>query len=128
MKILFKVVLLTLMLTWCASALADDLSFEWEQDMTIAIDGWKLFMSETSSNYDYGVPFATIVYDGNPTGTYTTTQTVNIPPDSEVTKYFVLRVYNNIGDSESSNEVSITFDTRVPSPPFSLTVEIVGTE
>lgn len=129
MKSLIKYTLVTVMLLICAPtwATGKSLNFEWEQAIGIEFTGWKLYMSETSGSYDYNAPFATILYDGNPTGTYTTEQTVTVPSGNTVTKYFVLRAYNDTGPSDDSNEVSQMIDMTVPSVPFSLTVEITVT-
>ena len=127
MKRLIRCILITAMLLICTSAWAGErsLEFEWEQVIGEEFTGWKVFMSETAGNYNYTAPFATILYDGNDIGTYTTEQTVTVLFGTVVTKYFVLRAYNVNGDSDDSNEVNTIIDMTVPSAPFSLTVGIV---
>ena len=105
-----KLILLFLVIFFCfASPLhAMDITLQWTPNSEPDVAGYKVFYREESESYNYSDPYwETIepkctVYDLDITKTY----------------YFVVRAYNDTGESGNSNEVSWVYnapDTVAPS-------------
>lgn len=128
MKRLLLILSLIILLPYLAFAQSGKVAtLEWEQDAETTarpdFSGWKLYMSETAGTYTT-TPFVTIPYAAQQT-TYTSTQTIPVPPGKLTTYYFVLTAFCGSLESGRSNEVSLTVDGRVnPAAPIQLRVTI----
>jgi len=108
--------------TW---AIAGDkqLTFAWNQDTTISLTGWKLYVANTPGGPYPETAWATIPFVAAQQE-YTSDQ-VFTSPDNEIhAYYFVLTAYNVNGESGYSNEVSCQIDFQKPGMPFNFTVTI----
>ena len=128
--LVFPIMMLVLigMLAMAAPVKAGDvtLEFTWEQDMSIPLVGWHLYISATSGVYT-DPPVLTVVYDGNPLNEYTAEGVITSPDGEEKTYYFVLTAYDGAtppNESGHSKEVFQVIDFQPPGTPFSLKVII----
>ena len=102
-------------------AVDKDLILEWDYDEAEfqLLDGFRLYTSTTSGQYS--TPLAEILKENlQPTGAGTVTSsqdvTLTVPDNAVTTFYFVASAYNANGESDMSNEASITFDYENPPP------------
>ena len=108
--------------TW-ASAGDKELTFAWNQDLTVPLTGWKLYTANTAGGPYPETAWVVIPFVAEQQE-YTSDQ-VFISPDGEIhTYYFVLTAYNDNGQSAYSNEVSCQIDFQKPGMPFNFTVTI----
>ena len=128
MERLIQCIVTVLILSICTFAYAqtESLRLEWEKGGGGTPEVFNLYMSEMSGVYNHNTPFAIISYVEGQT-TYTTEQTISIPADTVLTKFFVMSAENQYGESGDSNEASQEFDTRIPGEPLILLIEIVTT-
>jgi len=77
------------------SSMALDITLAWDPSSS-AVDGYRAFCREAGHTYDYSRPD----YEGSET-----TCTI-YGLDDETTYYFVVRAYNELGESGNSNEAS----------------------
>ena len=83
-------------------ALAADVTLAWDPSSGV-VDGYRVFERQDGESYEYSNPS----WEGS-----TTTSTVyNL--DEGVTHYFVVRAFNEYGESADSNEVGITFPAYI---------------
>lgn len=99
-------------------AAQNELTFVWDQDLTVPVVGWKLYQSETSGTYGT-TPFQIITYNGTPAPSYQSTATVDIPAGVHKKFFWVVTAYNADAESGRSNEVSTDhyFPLGPPSVP-----------
>lgn len=98
-----------------------EITFEWNQDMTVPVVGWKLYQSETSGVYGT-TPFQVVTYDGTPRPAYQSTVTITIPTGVQKKFFWVVTAYNTDQESGRSNEVSTDhyFPLSAPMVPVTL--------
>jgi hypothetical protein len=77
------------------SSMALDITLAWDPSSS-DVDGYKAFYREVGHTYDYSQP----VWEG-----WETACTI-YDLDDETTYYFVVRAYNELGESGNSNEAS----------------------
>ena len=120
-KIFFTVALILL----AVPVLAADstITFGWDQSDVARVTGWRLYQSDTAGG-PYTQAGSDIIYDGTSTE-FTSDYVLDVPANAETTYYFVVRAYNEYGESGNSNEVSKTYNTQVPQPPFTLIIKVV---
>lgn len=109
-------------------AASDRITFQWEQDMTVPIVGWKIYQRETSwpATIPVGtVPFQTLVWNGTTAPTYEGTTTIPVQAGTLKVFYWVLTAYNAQGESGRSNEVTTTHDFRLPIMPVTFRATVV---
>ena len=124
MKKLFLILILLVSIAFAGPALAEDITFAWEQEISADFAGWKLYQSTVS-----GGPYelaTTIQYGGDPLGTYASDLTIPAVVGAPVDYYFVMAAFDTAGnESTYSNEVKWTAeDTTPPGIPITLTVTI----
>lgn len=93
---------------------ASSMTFEWDANTESDLAGYRLYQSNTSGNYTFGV--------GNEVGsTLAGTETLTISVEDGIW-YWVLTAYDTDGfESEPSNEV----DTAPPVAPSGLRITII---
>uniref|UniRef100_A0A6M3M3N0 Fibronectin type-III domain-containing protein n=1 Tax=viral metagenome TaxID=1070528 RepID=A0A6M3M3N0_9ZZZZ len=124
-KILLAFLMILIIIVGSSQVYAGDkqLTFAWNQDITIPLTGWKLYMANTAGGPYPETAWAIIPFVAAQQE-YTSDQ-VFTSPDNEIhTYYFVLTAYNNNGQSAYSNEVSCQIDFQKPGMPFNFTVTI----
>lgn len=82
--------------------LAADVTLTWDPSSGV-VDGYRVFERQDGENYDYENP--------SWEGSGTTSTVYNL--DEGVTHYFVVRAFNEFGESADSNEVGITFPAYI---------------
>jgi hypothetical protein len=102
-------------LAWMAPHLSGaEPVFEWDA-ATGDVQGYKIYYGTSLGNYIYS----------KDVGNVTQYPLANLPMTEGTTYYFVVRAYNNSGESEDSNEISYTVpqvsDTTPPLSPQKLT-------
>jgi hypothetical protein len=113
MKTIFFVLLIMLFSLTC-SAEMKYYTLEWDANSEPDLAGYKVYMSQESSNYSIPVAVLDLVttYQGE----------VDVPDDAESDFFWVVTAFDisNL-ESDYSNEVTKHFDTRVaPQPPTHL--------
>ena len=81
------------------SSIALDITLAWDPSSS-EVDGYKAFCREAGQNYDYSQP----AWEG-----WETTCSI-YGLDDETSYYFVVRAYNDLGESGNSNEASSAGD------------------
>jgi len=101
-----------------SSALAVDLTFQWDPNTESDLAGYRLFQRTSTSDYDYG----------NPTWDGMATEVTHSFDEMEKVQYFwVLRAYDTSNnESGNSNEVTwIAPDVTPPANPKGLVLESI---
>jgi fibronectin type 3 domain-containing protein len=104
-----KLVFTVLFLISCLSVSAAELALIWDANSEPDLAGYKVYRGTTSRQY-------TKVADLGLVTTYS--ETVSVPEDKVTTFYYAVTAFDDSGlESDYSNEVFKTFDTRVPPQP-----------
>lgn len=113
-KTFFGVICLILIMAVPAGAFAAG-SLEWDPPSTGTVNGYKIYYGGTQ-----GGPYS----NSQDVGAVTSYGLSNLPLQEMNTYYFVVRAYNDAGESENSNEVSLLVpDTTPPAAPQGVTVQ-----
>ena len=107
-----------------------EISFGWNQEISIDFAGWKLYMSQ-SPNVQPNPEnlLETIAYNGEVQNQYTSNQVIIVPDKKISTYYFILTAFDTHGnESGPSNEISCAFDFEAPTSPFSLVITVITVE
>ena len=124
MKKLIVILISILILTGTGSAWADDIVFNWNQEISADFAGWKLYQGVA-----VGGPYlhvTDIQYSGTPEDAYQIDIPLPVVVGDPVDYFFVLTAFDTQGnESVYSNEVKYTAtDTTAPGIPQTLTVTI----
>lgn len=126
MKKLFIIIFfITLLLPTFAFG-SSDVTFGWDPNTEADIDGYRLYQSDTSDVYTYGIDSPNLVADvkhANVCGSSECQTTIQV----EDGKWFwVATAYDTNGlESGPSNEVTDTLDSEPPAPPSNLLVKVI---
>ena len=124
MKKLYTLLLLFLLVVFSGAVCAEDIVFNWEQEIPADFAGWKLYQGAAA-----GGPYlhvTDIAYAGTPEATYQIDIPLPAVVGDPVDYFFVLTAFDTIGnESAYSNEVKWTAeDTSPPGTPITLKVTI----
>ena len=124
MKKLFLILILLVPIALAGPALADDITFAWNQEISPDFAGWRLYKSNVAGGpYELATG---IIYDSNLLGEYTSDFTIPAVVGDPVDYFFVLTAFDTTNnESAYSNEVEWTvFDMIPPGIPQTLTITV----